>query len=53
MPTIIPFCTSGSSGINKSVNDLRNYNPKLNIKNGKRFSLNDSDKEIKEFVNTK
>lgn len=51
--TIIPFCTSGSSGINKSVNDLRNYNPKLNIKNGKRFSLNDSDKEIKEFVNTK
>lgn len=49
--TIIPFCTSGSTEINKSVNDLRKYNNKLNIKNGKRFSTNDSDKVIKEFIN--
>ena len=51
--TIIPFCTSGSTGISGSVNDLRNYNNKLNIKNGKRFSINDSDETIKNFINNK
>ena len=50
--TIIPFCTSCSSGISKSVNDLRNYNTNLVIKDGKRFSSNDSDSIIKEFVNS-
>ena len=49
--TIIPFCTSGSTGISGSVNDLRNYNNKLNIKDGKRFSSNDSDEIIKGFIN--
>ena len=49
--TIIPFCTSGSTEISGSVNDLRNYNSKLNITNGKRFSINDSDDIIKEFIN--
>ena len=49
--TIIPFCTSGSTEISKSVEDLRKYNSKLNIKDGKRFSSNDSDEIIKEFIN--
>ena len=49
--TIIPFCTSGSTGISKSVNDLRNYNNKLNIKDGQRFSADDNDDIIKEFIN--
>ena len=49
--TIIPFCTSGSTGISGSVNDLRNYNSKLNIKDGKRFSTSDSDTVIKDFIN--
>lgn len=49
--TIIPFCTSGSTEISESVNDLRNYNNKLNIKDGKRFSISDSDDIIKEFIN--
>lgn len=49
--TIIPFCTSGSTGISGSVNDLRKYNNKLNIKDGKRFSINDSDDIIKKFLN--
>ena len=49
--TIIPFCTSGSTGIEGSVNDLRNYNSKLNIKDGKRFSSSDSDEVIMEFIN--
>ena len=48
--TIIPFCTSGSSGITTSVNELRNYNQSLNIKDGKRFSLSDSDDEIINFI---
>ena len=49
--TIIPFCTSGSTGIEGSVNNLRNYNSKLNIKDGKRFSSNDSDDTILAFIN--
>ena len=49
--TIIPFCTSGSTGISSSVSDLRNYNSKLKIKDGKRFSSSDSDEVIKDFVN--
>ena len=49
--TIIPFCTSGSTGISQSVNDLRKYNSKLDIKDGKRFSSNDSNEIIKEFIN--
>ena len=48
---IIPFCTSGSTGISGSVSDLRKYNPKLTIKDGRRFSSNDSDDVIKDFVN--
>lgn len=49
--TIIPFCTSGSSEIDNSVDALRNYNPKLKIKDGKRFSSKDSDEDFKKFVN--
>ena len=49
--TIIPFCTSGSSGIEESVNSLRKYNSKLNIKDGKRFAASDDDKVIEEFLN--
>ena len=48
--TIIPFCTSGSTEINGSVTDLRNYNSKLTIKDGRRFSSSDSDEAIKEFI---
>ena len=51
--TIIPFCTSGSTGIDGSVNDLRNYNPNLTIKNGKRFSSSTTNQEIKDFTNNK
>ncbi|MBR3116656.1 MAG: flavodoxin [Bacilli bacterium] len=48
---IIPFCTSGSTGISGSVSDLRNYNSNLNIKDGKRFSADASDDDINEFIN--
>ncbi len=49
--TIIPFCTSGSTDISGSVDNLRNYNSKLNIKDGKRFSKDESTEKIKEFIN--
>lgn len=49
--TIIPFSTSGSTEISVSVSDLRNYNSKLTIKDGKRFSPSDSDEAIRDFVN--
>ena len=48
--TIIPFCTSGSSGIEKSVKDLRDYKPDLNIKDGKRFVANTPNQYIEEFI---
>jgi len=48
--TIIPFCTSGSTGISGSVNDLRNYNSKLDIKDGKRFSASSTDEEINSII---
>lgn len=48
--TIIPFCTSGSTGISGSVSDLRDYNSKLTILDGKRFDSNASDKAIKDFI---
>lgn len=48
---LFPFCTSGSSSIDKSINDLRKYNDNLIIKDGKRFSSNNSEHEIIDFVN--
>ncbi len=48
---IFPFCTSESTEINRSVNDLRKYNNKLNIKDGKRFNINDNAETIKNFIN--
>lgn len=50
--TIVPFCTSGSTDITGSVEALRNYNSKLNIKDGKRFSSSDSDEVITKFINS-
>ena len=50
--TIIPFCTSGSTEISGSVNDLKKYNNQLNVKDGKRFNINDSDEIIKKFINS-
>ena len=47
---IIPFCTSGSTDISASVNDLKNYNSSLTIKDGKRFSTSDTDEIIIEFI---
>lgn len=49
--TIVPFCTSGSTDIAASVNDLRNYKPSISIKDGKRFSSSATDNDVKDFIN--
>lgn len=48
--TVIPFCTSGGTGISGSINTLKNYNKNVNWLDGKR--LNSSENEIKNWVNT-
>lgn len=48
--TIIPFCTSGGSGIEESVNTLKSYN--LNIKNGKRFSSGTDKEDVSSWINS-
>lgn len=50
--TIIPFCTSGGSGIELSVSNIRNYNDKLNVLDGKRFSPNTSKEEVITWINS-
>lgn len=49
---IIPFCTSGGSGIELSVSNIRNYNDKLNVLNGKRFIPNTSKEEVITWINS-
>lgn len=44
--TIIPFCTSGSSGISDCQKDLENTYPNYTFKQGKRFSVNDDGNTI-------
>ena len=48
--TVIPFCTSGGTGISESMNTLKNYNKKVKWVDGKRLSVLDG--EIKNWVNS-
>lgn len=48
--TIIPFCTSGGSGIEESISTLKTYN--LNIKNGKRFSSGTTKEDVSSWLNS-
>lgn len=50
--TVIPFCTSGGSGISTSMSTLRNYNQNINFIDGKRFSLSSSSSEVEEWIKT-
>ncbi len=49
--TVIPFCTSGSSGIESSVHTLRNYNENINFLDGKRFSSSSTIEDIESWIN--
>lgn len=46
------FCTSGGSGIEQSVADLKEYNSEVNWLGGKRFSSNVSQTDIKTWINS-
>lgn len=48
--TIIPFCTSGSTGISQSQSTLESYNKNIKWLKGKRFSSNVSEKELTEWI---
>ncbi len=47
---LIPFCTSGSTGISGSVNTLKNYKKNIIWLDGKRFSASTSLEEINSWV---
>lgn len=48
---VIPFCTSGGSGIEQSLTDLKNYKQNIEWIEGKRFT-NSSKQEIQNWVNS-
>ena len=49
--TIIPFCTSGGSGMSYCENDLRKTYPNFNWKQGKRLFGNEDEETIKNWIN--
>lgn len=48
--TVYTFCTSGGSGVEKSVGDLQELYKDVNIVSGKRFSKGASAEEVKEWL---
>lgn len=48
--TIIPFCTSGGSGISTSVNEIKKLEPLAIVNEGKRFSASSSQSEIRSWI---
>lgn len=49
---IVPFCTSGGSGISASIDEIKQLEPNAQVLNGKRFGSNASDLEVKSFVDS-
>ena len=49
--TIIPFCTSGGSGMSYCKNYLRKTYPNFNWKQGKRLFGNEDEETIKNWIN--
>ena len=47
--TIIPFCTSGGSGISESISDFKNYLPNSKVLDGKKLSIYDVESWIESF----
>lgn len=48
--TIMPFCTSGGSGISASVSDIKKYCPNSEVKDGLRGTSHTSETEIKQWI---
>ena len=47
---VIPFCTSGGSGIGDSAKNLQELAPGAKVMEGKRFSTMTSEKQLKEWA---
>ncbi len=47
---VIPFCTSGSTGILQSENTLKTYNKNMNLQSGRRFSSSANKEEISSWI---
>lgn len=50
--TIIPFCTSGGSGISQSERDLASYNSNINWINGRGFSSSSTKSDVSSWLNS-
>ena len=48
--TVIPFATSGGSGLGDSAKNLQALAPGAKVENGRRFSASVSEKELKRWV---
>lgn len=48
--TIIPFCTSGSSGISTAMNEIRSLEPNATVKEGKRFDGGANESTVKSWT---
>lgn len=50
--TILPFCTSGGSGISSSVSAIKNACPNADVKDGFRGTSSTSSDDIKNWLNS-
>lgn len=50
--TVYTFCTSGSSGIEQSLNDLKGLYPDVDIVSGRRFDAGTDQSEISEWLDS-
>ena len=50
--TVIPFCTSGGSGLGESVQNLQELAEEANVVEGRRFSVSVKEDELKEWAET-
>lgn len=48
--TIVPFCTSGGSGLGETVGNMRSLAKEAGVRDGKRFSSGVSEEELKTWV---
>ncbi len=48
--SVIPFCTSGGSGISQSESDLQNYNAKINWIKGQGFYASTKESEVSSWI---
>ena len=48
--TVVPFCTSGGSGLGEATDNLQKLAPGANVLNGKRFTPSVSENDLKEWA---